>query len=579
MAEKVYYGKRIRQWKGAPEIFVIDVRPSDLISWAGVPRKAPKAMAGYQRHLDNKRSKKIAEYMESHVNHIIPGTVIVASDKGYGADQFFSISDVEVNGHAESGDPEHNLVRISFDYPFDKHEDDITTDDIKQMLDEIIEKNELRIGDMVQDGDELDSSDGVDDDSSKVEDSEDSDAENGSEDDEEKMLDMPSGFSKFVKALKDLRDSNLLDRLDEIGDVVVEDGSMKDTEWVCASCDEDIEYGQEKCLSCGAQFSWEEGSDQNAESTDEYDKVELKTWKRWIISEHKIGNIMDGQHRIFGALKTNPSNCDHLDTGDEPLCSITLIPDLPKAEQVFHFSMMNMTPVKVKAGLARSSAVHSLTPRELDIYDSRLREYMDVLAARWINKIDSSHGSPFLGMLTHDYLHNPTIGFVEEKIMNQIMKEWYNAKSSNKSYGRVFKDAAAWNSDTTKLEFRLQSFFVFWNAIAEKFPSDWADRESNLWRKISLWTLQDFLRVKMSQQMTLWVRSNSPPFNDLSSLKDFLDAILDEFPGNFYSSAWNTELLDDTTKGRARFMTLMEEQYGHDKVKRNFKLFINANKK
>ena len=99
MAEKIYYAKRIVQWDGAPPIYVMSLTADDLLSWADVPRKAPNAMSGYQRHLNEARAQDIAGFMQKHVNHIIPGTVIVASEKGSSQeDRFFTIEPVEIEG-------------------------------------------------------------------------------------------------------------------------------------------------------------------------------------------------------------------------------------------------------------------------------------------------------------------------------------------------------------------------------------------------------------------------------------------------------------------------------------------------
>jgi len=545
MAERTYYAKRIVQWKGAPALYVISVTPEDLLSWADVPRKAPRAMAGYQRPLDEDRADRIAEFMEHHVNHIVPGTVIVSSEKKEGA--YFTIEDLEITGVDAS---EHNLFKIKFNYPYDMDPEDITSDMIKEMLDEIIADYEGRLSDderdMLSTTNTVISTSGEEDvDAAQI---------------EEDNLVKPSGYTQFVKQLHELCDSGILPLLDQ--------------EWqeeVLPLDEGELDGLSEADRAQKEADHLKEIEDVNAHN---YWKSEAEDWKTWIISEHKIGNIMDGQHRVWGAKEMNPDVADHLDTGEQPNISVTLIPDLMKAEQVFHFSMMNMTPVKVKAGLARSSAIHSLTVKELDEYDERLGNFIDVTQARWINEIYRDGDSPFEGMLTWDFLDNPNEQYVDEKIMVQIAKKWYNSNSKTKMFGGVFQGGTSWNVDEDTMNFRLQAFFVFWDEVRKKFPKDWDDKNSNIWRKVSLIVLQDWIRVQMSVQLSLWVKSSLPPFNDLDALRDFVNHVLSSFPGDFFQHPWT--VVDDTPKGRDDFFLELERQNGNEKANKRTWLFKGA---
>ena len=535
MAERNYYAKRIVQWEGAPPLYVISVEPNELLSWSDVPRKAPKAMAGYQRHLNTERAQDIAEFMEKHVNHIIPGTVIVASEKSSGDEGFFNIQPVVVEGVEADN---HNLFKITFDYEYDVHPEDITTDQLKSMLDEIIEEYDSRLTDeeraMIEGNEDVD------------EPEEGAPAVLDEEEVEEENLTRGSGYTRFVKKLLQLRERDLLSTLDA-DEIVIQEVKTEGLS--------EAEQAQQEADKLKAE--------EDAVTLEE-NRSEAEEWKEWIISEHKIGNIMDGQHRVWGAMEMNPDDCDHLGDEEAPRISVTLIPDLRRAEQVFQFAMMNMTPVKVKPGLARSGAIHSLTMAELDTFDERMAEYMDVTSARWMNELYTADNSPFRGMLTWDFLEDAEAQYVDEKIMHQITRRWYKRTSKTKEYGDLFIDGEAWNTDTTMLGFRLQSFFVFWQKISEKFHTDWADKESNIWRKVSLWVLQDWVSIKMLQQRTLWVKSSNPPMDDLDSLAEFVEHCLDGFPDDFFQHPWTS--VDDTRTGKDALFTQFNAQDNRKKV-------------
>ena len=97
-----------------------------------------------------------------------------------------------------------------------------------------------------------------------------------------------------------------------------------------------------------------------SKSEDDPERIE---WEDWILENHKIGYIMDGQHRVWGADNVNPANCSHIDDEQEPQLSITFIPNMSKAEQVFHFAMMNITPEKVKQGYRPVAPIRQRRPR------------------------------------------------------------------------------------------------------------------------------------------------------------------------------------------------------------------------
>ena len=285
---------------------------------------------------------------------------------------------------------------------------------------------------------------------------------------------------------------------------------------------------------------------------------------------------MDGQHRAYGAEKVNPQakNCNHLSDDDKVALPVTIIPGLKVAEQVFHFTMMNITPVRVKAGHARSNASWSLTRGEFNTYEPRLAKFTNTDDARWNELMDTDPASPFKGRIWYDYLLTADDNFLKESIANSVQKEWKKLESKDQNTKNLIPGANQWNNDIAG--FKEEAFFAFWNKIADKFiDHGWDEKKSNLWWKVSLLELQKFIRRKMNEQITLWTRSQSHPFDDVDSLKEFTEHILEDFPSDFFSLPWNY-VPDDTSKGRNELAEAMEAQYGRKKVNRKHRLFKGA---
>ena len=174
-------------------------------------------------------------------------------------------------------------------------------------------------------------------------------------------------------------------------------------------------------------------------------------------------------------------------------------------------------------------------------------------------------------MLTYDYLGaGADKRFVDEKVMVQIAQRW--RRPARGAFDDLFKDAAVWHEDND--DFRLHSFFVFWDTVKDRFSEDWTKPNSNLWKKVALWVLQDFVRQHMANQVELWRESNAHPMVDLDSLAKFVSFVLKRFPTDFFEHPWNH--IDDTPNGRTELMQHMFRHYKEDKVDRRGALFKGA---
>jgi len=460
--KQVVYGKRIIQWPGAPPIYVTCMRPSELLEWAAVPRKSPKGMDGYQRPLAD-RYMKIARFIESHVNNIVPGSVIVASDQGTDT---FHIEDLAIPAE---GAADHGLCKITINYNPPKS--------AKQMLKELIARFESRMTDAEKKG-------------------------------------LQSRMAAFVAQLCHLRDN------------------------------------------------WK------AEIDDKPDEDEdKKAWLEWIKERHKVGFIMDGQHRVYGADAVNPEAAKHIPADGEPVLPISILPNMTVAEQVFHFAMMNITPEKVKTAQANNNAAFSLSKEEFDRYQPRLDRFIDTTDAIWLDKMDSDPDSPFGGLIYYPWLPGAEVKQLKDAIADSLQKAWRNVDHTHKAFGNLLQGETKWK----EADFKLQAFFTFWTGVKNHFSEQWNTPGSDLWWKVALIVLQDFIRLKMSEQLTLWNKSEPHPMTDLPSLSRFVEHVLGFFPQDFFDE-W-AYVPDDTDQGRDELLEQMRGQYNRKKVDRRAKLW------
>lgn len=475
--EFTYYAKKIEQWPGAPAFYVMDVKAHELLNWASVPRATDGQMEGFQRPLNSGRAEKITSFMERNVNHIIPGTIIVTSDKstGLGADSEIKVTPLEVGGV----DPEtHNMFEITFEY------EELGSLD---MLNQIITDFDSRMGDNERQCALLE-------------------YELGTDERNE------SHMSNFVKKLREIH-----------------------------------------------------------ENWDDLDPDVKDEWQNYIRDNHKIAYIMDGQHRVEGAAGMNPVNCDHLDFDDECVLSVTLIPDLEVAEQVFHFAMMNMTPEKVKQEQAQNNATTSLTNEEFGEYEERIDGFINTNDTQWMGDLNRLEISPFRGRIQYQYLGGDA-NYVKANVLNQIQQNWKKDKPIRSNLYTHREHARSWLDDAAKDSadgFRFNTFCHFWRIISEKFPDAWEDANSNLWKKVALWTLQQWCQKEMSESFDLLIRipeAGGGPLNSIDSLSYALNFVLDRLPSDFYDLEWR--VVEDTGTGRSDLIEQMDRQKGRNNVSR-----------
>src|SRR5687768_8638275 len=80
---KRYRAIEVVQQPSADPMYLISTSANDLLAWCDVPRTKEQYMAGYQRLLTPARADDIAAYLKESPRNLLPGAVIVATDKEY----------------------------------------------------------------------------------------------------------------------------------------------------------------------------------------------------------------------------------------------------------------------------------------------------------------------------------------------------------------------------------------------------------------------------------------------------------------------------------------------------------------
>ena len=176
---------------------------------------------------------------------------------------------------------------------------------------------------------------------------------------------------------------------------------------------------------------------------------------RYVESISKPGQIMDGQHRVFGAKDVNQHDV---------YMPIVLIPNLSSAEQVFHFCVINDKAQRVKKTHTRANASTSLTQRELlDLYDRLTEINVDTDEAVWTDRLDSDPQSPFKGIVDWELGSG---NLIKERIAYQVVRAFM--KPGRDAERVLHRSSEKWERNES--DFRLKMFYAFWSSIRKNFP-------------------------------------------------------------------------------------------------------------
>jgi hypothetical protein len=83
VTKRRYKAIELMQQPNAPAMYMAAVGATDLLEWCDIPRTKETYMAGYQRPLDEGRVESIAEYLTQSIKNLLPGAIVVATDKEY----------------------------------------------------------------------------------------------------------------------------------------------------------------------------------------------------------------------------------------------------------------------------------------------------------------------------------------------------------------------------------------------------------------------------------------------------------------------------------------------------------------
>jgi hypothetical protein len=260
----------------------------------------------------------------------------------------------------------------------------------------------------------------------------------------------------------------------------------------------------------------------------------------------KPGLIIDGQHRVFGAKNV---------TAYDVVLPVILMPDLPAAEQVFHFYVLNNKAVPLKPTRLRNTVSTSLSDREIgELYERLQQAGVNADEARWTYKANTAPSSPFRNLV--DFGLGETSAFLPENVMFQVIKAFVRP---NRKY-RMLSTGPHWSSDDAKLEL----FFAMWSAIAECYPVAWKagvdNRGGQLFMKVTMLILQrflfdDFVRDLPKRRQT---EADWHPFASAEFLKESVKGSLYHLPENFFTKKWSETGLD--TSERREFLYGQMEQ-------------------
>jgi hypothetical protein len=119
-------------------------------------------------------------------------------------------------------------------------------------------------------------------------------------------------------------------------------------------------------------------------------------------------------------------------------------------------------------------------------------------------------------------------------------------------------------SNWVNIEFRLELFFGFWQAVKDNYSGIWQEaieqaargEQAQLFRKVSLLTLQQFILDSFVRALPF--RNGDPPLSSKETVTEMVSAALRNLPGEFFTRQWQTSQMD-TSEGKREFYEVMKQ--------------------
>lgn len=271
--------------------------------------------------------------------------------------------------------------------------------------------------------------------------------------------------------------------------------------------------------------------------------------RNYVNGVSKPARILDGQHRVFGAK----------DVSDfDVWLPVVLMPGLSTSEQVFQFYVLNNKAKPLSATELRGTVSTSLTNWEIaELYHRFKQAGVTAEEARWTHRANTAEESPFRGLL--DFGLNDSRSFIPENVAHQLIGRFVKP---TKRLKLLFKDVPTWLDDKD-FNFRLGMFYVFWQAIKEKYPTAWQkaveQRGGQIFMKATMVVLQEMVLDKLNIAMPGRAANGDPSFlADADELGRAVTSNLYFLPEEFFLRDWSETGLD--TSERRRFLRLQMEE-------------------
>lgn len=231
----------------------------------------------------------------------------------------------------------------------------------------------------------------------------------------------------------------------------------------------------------------------------------------------KPGLVIDGQHRLLGIQELGAAL---------PIPVVAIL-DASDAEKAFQFVVINNKASKVPPDHIKALRLNV----DEGAVSKRLQKvrlgFSSTLPS--VKVADTADESPFKGII-----------------------DWeLNAKDARRVPPTAIESAVAHIMQQQKVfedkEFAEQFFFSMWNAIKEKYPIAWAEKDSKLIGKVGVICLTSYL----SDSLVSFNRISPAPvdFGDSNAVKEQVRLLLNSIPEEFWTTPWSMKSLD-TAAGR-----------------------------
>lgn len=398
------------------------VGASDLIEWAGVPRKKNESTSkiSFQRALDDRRLDKIKMHFE---NCVTPNSILLTISEN----NIVNIDEINKNLNETS---DIYVGKLKIDMPSEEL-------NLEEVIEKVLELLKARLS-------------------------------------EKELLELEN--------VETSETSEIIEISYESEDIIYENLTTEDSlEYESEGLEVSIKSHLIETIEFLTEFL-----ENYKRDNEFYSEEEINSVKNFCNDYLKPAFLVDGQHRTFGAYSKISEECEKGNNEYEILLPICAIINSDWKESVFQFVIINQTAQRIEPKFLSSIISTSLTSDELSTFRKQLENSgAPVGEAVLINElnsrkyiVDEKNINPFYSNIEFG-VQNESENLLKYSTVKSLVDKIRNFKdNSNTVFGKTYKGFSDYlvsiniNTEEWKNKYWIDFMVYFWNLVEDRFISN-----------------------------------------------------------------------------------------------------------